>query len=107
MIYFISLLSSHPFWAPPRASRGSAIHVFLVYWVLVQALVVHKINSKYDISQLPSVFRRISLLLIQGLLQSVSNGSMINPEKCTAMWLVSFRGRKAFDLIDHSILVTN
>ena len=31
MIYFISLLSSHPLWAPsPRASRGSAIHVFLV-----------------------------------------------------------------------------
>ena len=31
MIYFIFLLSSHPLWAPPpRASRGSAIHVFLV-----------------------------------------------------------------------------
>ena len=30
MIYFISLLSYHPLWAPPWASRGSAIHVFLV-----------------------------------------------------------------------------
>ena len=32
VIYFISLLSSHPLWVPslhPRASRGSAIHVFL------------------------------------------------------------------------------
>ena len=29
----ISLLSSHPFGlSPPRASRGSAIHVFLVYF---------------------------------------------------------------------------
>ena len=34
MIYYISLLSFHPLWAsppPPGASRGSAIHVFLVY----------------------------------------------------------------------------
>ena len=30
MNYFISLLSSHLLWASPRASRGSAIHVFLV-----------------------------------------------------------------------------
>ena len=31
MIYFISLLSSHPLRAPsPQALRGSAIHVFLV-----------------------------------------------------------------------------
>ena len=36
MICFISLLSSHSLWASPRASRGSAIHVFLVisnYWI--------------------------------------------------------------------------
>ena len=35
VIYFISLLSSHPLWAsppPPQASRGSAIHVSLVFY---------------------------------------------------------------------------
>ena len=28
--FYRSVQSSHPLWAPPGASRGSAIHVFLV-----------------------------------------------------------------------------
>ena len=31
MIYFVSLLFPHPIRDPPRASRGSAIYVFLVH----------------------------------------------------------------------------
>ena len=53
MIYFISLLSSHPLWPPPRASRGSAIHVFLVITYFVRSL------SKM------SIFRLLNLVQLQ------------------------------------------
>ena len=36
MIYFISLQSSHPFMGSPQASRGSAIHVFLVIIIMTE-----------------------------------------------------------------------
>ena len=55
MIYFISLLSSHPLWASPRASRGSAIHVFLVMYIFSLVLEKHLvliINFLFGLIQL-------------------------------------------------------
>ena len=62
------------------------------------------LNINNDISQLHSVFRRISLLLIQGFAPMVQ--WLIRKNVLPCGWFL-FHYRKAFDLIDHSILVTN
>lgn len=62
------------------------------------------LNINNDISQLPNVFRRISWLLIQGFAPMVQ--WLIRKNVLPWGWFL-FDYREAFDLIDHSILVTN